>query len=486
MAPSGPDFRPRPDPKSRVSTYHFGHAQLSLVEHALCPLDAMDSLGGPRIFDSEYSFTDGNRHRCRARVRVACPEGLSPTDEFYLWGLLSLTFSQPTPSPDFYATPYYCLRYLGCIDPAEERSGGKNYALFRASVSRLSGVSYRNDRFYDPIRGEHRDVGFGFLSYSLPIDPGSSRAWRFAWDPIFFEFCSAAAGSLRFDFATYRSLDPASRRLYLLLKKIFWRSEISPEFDVSDLAVNVLGFSAQSPVWELKRKLRRSVEVLASHRVVRLPEGEAHSNAIFSKCGVGRYSVRFHRGSHFDRPSSTSSFHPADSPLYDPLSSIGLDDGTVRYVLKSFDSRHIAECADMTLAAKERFGGTFFKKSPQAYFIDNLKAQATRNRTPPDWWQEMRKEEERRRWQANHEGRTPSKRFDEAFEAYLKTEAREAFDRVMDRVFQDLKAGGQTEADARQNAVHFTRMHFANRFRAEHPEWRDDDGPTRLGDALLS
>ena len=28
-------------------------------------------------------------------MRVACPEGLSPTDEFYLWGLLSLTFSQP-------------------------------------------------------------------------------------------------------------------------------------------------------------------------------------------------------------------------------------------------------------------------------------------------------------------------------------------------------------------------------------------------------
>ncbi|MGD0896628.1 MAG: hypothetical protein ABR915_02250 [Thermoguttaceae bacterium] len=41
-----------------------------------------------------------------------------------------------------------------------------------------------HDHFYDPIRGEHRDVGFGFFSYSLPLDPRSSRAWRFAWAPV--------------------------------------------------------------------------------------------------------------------------------------------------------------------------------------------------------------------------------------------------------------------------------------------------------------
>ena len=179
-------------------------------------------------------------------VRIACPDGLSPTDEFYLWGLLSLTFSQPKPSPDFYATPYYCLRQLGCIDQKEARTGGKRFALFRNAISRLSAVSYRNDRFYDPVRGEHRQVGFGFLSYSLPVDPGSSRAWRFAWDPIFFEFCSAAAGSLRFDLDVYRTLDPASRRLYLLLKKIFWRCDASPNFELRDLTVNVLGLQCRA------------------------------------------------------------------------------------------------------------------------------------------------------------------------------------------------------------------------------------------------
>ena len=89
-------------------------------------------------------------------------------------------------------------------------------------------MTYINDHFYDPVRGEHRDVAFGFFSYSLPVDPASSRAWRFVWDPIFFEFCQAARGSLVFDLKPTVSLDVASRRLFLLLKKIFWRNTHLP------------------------------------------------------------------------------------------------------------------------------------------------------------------------------------------------------------------------------------------------------------------
>ena len=62
----------------------------------------------------------------------------------------------------------------------------------------------------------------------------------------------------------------------------------------------------------------------------------------------------------------------------------------------------------MTLAAKERNGETFFKTSPQAYFVDNLKEQAAGRRTPPDWWRNLRKEEERRRWQADRDEREAS------------------------------------------------------------------------------
>lgn len=103
-------------------------------------------------------------------------------------------------------------------------------------------MRYHNDAFYDPVRGEHRAVSFGFLNYSLPLAPHCSRAWRFGWAPIFFELAQAAGGALSFDLGLYRQLDAATRRLYLYLKKIFWRREITGTIDLRHLAVDVLGF----------------------------------------------------------------------------------------------------------------------------------------------------------------------------------------------------------------------------------------------------
>jgi hypothetical protein len=195
-----------------------GHGQLTLVEHALCPLDPEASLTENLIHTAEYHFTDSSRHQQTARARVFCPLGLSASDELFLWGLLSLTLSQPEPEIELHATPHYCLRQLGLIDQ-HARRGGRQYQQFADSLARLGAVVYQNDRFYDPIRGEHRSVSFGFLSYSLPLDPASSRAWRIAWNGLFFELVQAAAGSFRFDLHTYRELDPASRRLFLLLSR---------------------------------------------------------------------------------------------------------------------------------------------------------------------------------------------------------------------------------------------------------------------------
>lgn len=64
-------------------------------------------------------------------------------------------------------------------------------------------MRYQNDAFYDPVRGESRAVSFGLFNYSLPLDLGSSRAWRFAWDPIFFELALATGGALSFDLSLY-------------------------------------------------------------------------------------------------------------------------------------------------------------------------------------------------------------------------------------------------------------------------------------------
>jgi len=460
-----------------------GLAQLSLVEHALCPLDAATALRAPGVFETAYPYTDGNRHRRRAKVRVMCPAGLSPTDEFYLWGLLALTFSQPHPAIDFYATPYYCLRQLACIDSESRHGGGKNYQLFREALTRLAAVTYYNDRFYDPVRGEHRDVAFGFLSYSLPADPASSRAWRIAWDPVSFEFCAAASGALVFDFGVYRQLDPASRRLFLLLKKVFWRSAMSPKFDLIELAVNVLGFSPTHEPYELKRKVARCAAVPAARDLISLPSAPSASSGLFTKRGKGRYTVRFARGPAFGANHSLSSLDQlTDSPHYDLLHEIGLDDRTIAYILRSFKCHVIAECADITLAAQERFGQSFFKQSPQAHFMDNLKHFAQGTRTPPDWWRELKKHEELQRRNASTRI-APDDAFEAEFEEYLNTEARDAFERVMQRIFGDFKALGQSDRDAGENAQHHARTHFRHRFRAKY-SGRDTDGPVRLGDLV--
>ena len=104
---------------------------MTLVEHALCPLDAGQSLRENLVFETGYYYADKNRHQKKAAVKVTCPGGLSPSDEFYLWGLLALTFAECDPTgvsgvqadSEFHATPHFCLRRLGLIDQHGNRSG---------------------------------------------------------------------------------------------------------------------------------------------------------------------------------------------------------------------------------------------------------------------------------------------------------------------------------------------------------------------------
>lgn len=467
-----------PLPQHRVIN-HSGLTQMSLVEHALCPIDSAASLRPNLVHESHYFFTDKHHNRKKATARVICPDGLSAADELYLWGMLALTLSQKDGGSDFYATPHFCLRQLGCIGQ-ESDTGGKTYRQFRDAVYRLSTVTYQNDSFYDPVRGEHRRVGFGFLSYSLPLDPLSSRAWRFAWDAIFFEFCQATGSALSFDLPTYKQLSAANRRLYLLCKKVFWRSEVSPAFDLVHLAVNVLGFSAALPAWKLKQKLIACIETLLDASILRLPPECRKAADLFTKRGAGRYAVALHRGEHFDRTSpriTADELH--DSPLFDPLTTIGLDLPSIRRVLSTYAPRLINEWADITLAAKERNGKGFFTTGPQAYFLDNLTHAAKGTRTPPDWWRALRIEEEKNRRRAEDPDITAAD--EQRFDAFLQTEARDAFDRLMTRVFDDLRARDVPEREAREQATYIARMNLRGQFRRSHPG-HDTDQPRRAFD----
>jgi hypothetical protein len=440
--------QPRPSSRNPRKT---GRGQLTLVEHALCPLDPNASLVENLVHESAYFFTDANRHWRQARARIICPSGLSANDEFYLWGLLALTFAQPEIDANLHATPHYCLRHLGVIDQ-HTRRGGRQYGDFATAIERLSQVTYLNDQFYDPVRAEHRKVSFGFLSYSLPLDPESSRAWRIAWDPIFFDIIRASGGSFRFDLAVYRELDPASRRLFLLLSKIMSRRSTSPRFDVRHLAVNVLGFAPTITTRDLKIKVWRCVERLIELQVVRSIDKEN----LFRKTKRGEYAVTLECGDYFaKRRQPDKLLGSSETALDELLRNLGFDDDSIRRLLRRFPMAKLREWTDITLAAKERFGHAFFKKSPQAYLVDNLKNAVRGMRTPPDWWHDVRRAEARA--QAKSHVATRKTLVGEMLD--VPEEARQAYERIAAEMFAVFRAGGQPEAAAKANAEKFAREH---------------------------
>ncbi len=459
----------RPATKKRSPTRKgSGLAQQTLVEHALCPLDASQALQTGSLHQVRYDFTDRHRNRKTATANVACPFGLSPNDELYLYGLLALTFAQPEPSADFYATPHWCLRQLGLIEAGQEQ--GNRYKFFRDAIRRLAGVVYENDCFYDPLRGEHRQVAFGLLKYSLPLDDTSSRAWHFVWDAQWFRFCEAVAGSFTFDFGTYRQLDVASRRMFLLLSKMFWRNDHSPAFELRQLGINTLGFAESLATKEIKQKLVRIAQTLLDHEIIALPLGVTSVRELFTKRAKGVHVVQFPRGVYFERVTQPQvTFTANESPLVEPLEKIGFDRATIRRIIAEFPPRLIAEWSDITLAAVER---KLIKESPPAFFQHYIRQAKAKKTTPPDWWRELQKQE--RAKQADRPQWSASGSEQAAFEQYLQIEARDAFETVMNRLFQQLQADGQDELEARSNADRFARMHISRQFRTDHPEFAGD------------
>jgi hypothetical protein len=377
-----------------------GLGQLTLVEHALCPLDAGRSLRDNAVFETGYYYADRNRHYRKAAVRITCPAGLSPADELYLWGLLALTFAEPEPDGELHATPHYCLRRLGLIDQRANR-GGRQYQQFAEALERLAQVRYASDAFYDPVRGEHRRVRFGFLSYSLPLSPDSCRAWRIAWDPIFFDLVRPLGGSLRFDLDAYRAFDPAARRLFLLLSKIFSRRSHTPRLEVGHLAVDVLGFSPTLAPRHQRQKVRRVIGTLAKAGVVRGP-------AAFERGPNGSVSVVLARGPRYSGVARPAGRADADSPLWDGLLGLGLEPAAARRLLAEAPRAVVREWLDITLAARERFGPGYFRRSPQAYLVHNVREAVASGRPAPDWWRELRGREQcrTRTLRAGEAGRT--------------------------------------------------------------------------------
>ena len=442
------------------------------MEHALCPLDSKSSIKPGLLHQTSYQYTDKNRNRKTANVEVAAPFGLSPNDELYLFGLLSLTFSMAQPQTDFYATPHWCLRQLGIGESS--KLDGKRYRLFREAIRRLAGVVYTNDQFWDPVRGEHRDVAFGFLKYSLPIDPLSSRAWHFVHDQQWFSMCQAVQGSFSFDFSVYRQLDYASRRLFLLLQKIFYRLDRSPKFEIRQLGVSTLGYSMALPTKVIKRKLVKIAENLLDLRVIELPSDLTNASQLFEKESKGRFTVTFDRGSYFDGGVYQTKFTAEDSPLFDPLAKIGFDPATIKRLIDQYSGRLIQEWSDITLSAIEQ---KRINQSPEAFFQYHIQLAKAKRTTPPDWWRELRREE----FKQERDNRPDNQGEDVSFESFLENEGREAFERVMGRLIQGLRDAGQSEAEAKGKATYTARINMRRVFQQH---CNSASGTGKIGDLI--
>ena len=358
-----------------------------MAEHSLCPLDTRVSLVENLAHETRFRYSDSKGRRQTAQVKVVSPRGLSASDEFYLWGLLALTLSQPGDRHELVATPHWCLKQLGVVDSGSGR-GAEHYRLFRDALRRLAAVSYFCDSFYDPSRSEHREVSFHFLSFSLPVDPASSRAWCLNWDRTFLDLTKHGSSHLRFDLQLYRSLDPASRRLFLFTSKIFHRREHLPQFDLKHLAVDVLGYSATVSTRDLRIKVIRCLK--------RLEENDVIHDWSVTRVRRNHYVMNARRGRHFDRRQKSEQNHRELQPVIETLISIGFEAGAAVRLNRRYPTRLLELWADITLAKLEHQGLSSFRKSPMAYFVDSVSKASKGLRTPPDWWHESRRSESNR------------------------------------------------------------------------------------------
>ncbi len=183
----------------------------------------------------------------------------------------------------------------------------------------------------------------------------------------------------------YADLSPAGRRLYLYLKKQFWRNTVTGGMNLRETAVSVLGLSSQLTVKDLRRKLERAVEELRAVELVTFGLAQNSFNDCLTKMEWG-VPIPMHRGPAMERVSELGTNRPEDSPLYEPLVEIGFDRNAIVRLIATHKTNLLQQWIDITLAAMER---GVIDKSPAAYFTYYVQQKAT----PPDWWHELKRQE---------------------------------------------------------------------------------------------
>jgi len=333
----------RPGPLKSAGLDH-GMSQVSLVETALSPLDYHPDK--PICHVSDFFYTDNKRKRRKGSVTVNAPSGLSPTDELTLYGLLAITFADSRPVLELTATPHFFCRQLGL--PV----GGDHYDRLRDSIRRLSLVHYHNSAWWDRQKSEHRDIGFHFLSHDLPSKSNDSKRakepWTIIWNPLFFRLVLQSQGFIWFDFETYRDLkQPAARRGFLLLQKIFHHREISPRFDLHSFAVNQLGYAPSLELKSIRQKLCKVIEIWQELGIV---ASDMDLELFFRKESPGKWSLCLPRGERFVNKQSrpwVQPKQPREHPAWEILEELGLSPSEIEMIFE----KHLDQMIYVTRAA---------------------------------------------------------------------------------------------------------------------------------------
>ena len=104
-----------------------------------------------------------------------------------------------------------------------------------------------------------------------------------------------------------------------------------------------------------------------------------------------------------------------------------------------------------TLAAVEHRGPGFFRRSPQAFFMDNVQQASAGRRTPPDWFHQLHKRTETREAEHDRQSRAGYWSSPEG-DADANNSDRQTFERIVTEMMGDFRSAGVTEPQARRQA----------------------------------
>lgn len=147
----------------------------------------------------------------------------------------------------------------------------------------------------------------------------------------------------------------------------------------------MLGFSASVATRDLRIKVLRCLKRLDACGVT--------CDSEVTRVAKSRYVINARRGQHFDRNSVSVSNSRELQPVLETLIGIGFDIGAASRLVRQYPVRLLEEWADITQAKLERQGRGAFRRTPMAFFVDSVSKAHKGQRTPPDWWNELRRAE---------------------------------------------------------------------------------------------